>query len=54
MQLLRGSERDLKLDFSDIRVTGLPSNVARDERVESMPQLAIKVSNVIRKNETRI
>ncbi|XP_075215623.1 mitogen-activated protein kinase kinase kinase 4 isoform X2 [Lycorma delicatula] len=45
MQLLRGSERDLKLDFSDIRVTGLPSNVARDERVESMPQLAIKVES---------
>lgn len=40
MQRLRGSERDLKLDLSDIHVG---PTVNKDDRAESLPQPAIKV-----------
>lgn len=47
MQLLRGSERDLKLDFSDIqgRVNTTTTSLTRDDRIESMPQPAIKIES---------
>lgn len=40
MQRLRGSERDLKLDLSDIHIN--PS-INKEDRAESLPQPAIKV-----------
>lgn len=40
MQRLRGSERDLKLDLSDIHIS---PPVSKEERAESLPQPAIKV-----------
>ncbi|RZF44830.1 hypothetical protein LSTR_LSTR000782 [Laodelphax striatellus] len=45
IKMLRCSERDLKLDLSETR-SRLPSSIShlpRDERVESLPQLAKKV-----------
>jgi hypothetical protein len=47
MQLLRGSERDLKLDVSDVEHTAYPVENGGDDRAESLPavppQPAIKV-----------
>lgn len=40
MQRLRGSERDLKLDLSDVHIS---PPVSKEERAESLPQPAIKV-----------